>query len=97
MQTLSQVFCAFVLILQLLDDQVLLDLLGAYIRSIHHPHHTLIPSVLSTLILKLLHSERADVDLIGVGDEILDPSEFIVSILLILFDFLIFRALLVLE
>ena len=97
MQTLSQVFCAFVLILQLFNDQIFFDLMSADTGCIHHPHYALVASVLPALILELLHPELAYIDRFGVGYKVLDPPELVISILFILADLLILGALLVLE
>lgn len=97
MQTLSQVFCAFVLILQLFNDQIFFDLISADTGCIHHPHNALVASVLSPLILELFHPELAYVDRFGVRHKVLDPPELVISILFILVDLLILGALLVLE
>ena len=97
MQTLSQVFCAFVLILQLFNDQIFFDLMSADTGCIHHPHHALVASVLPALILELLHPELAYVDRFGVGHKVLDPPELVIRILFILVDLLILGAFLVLE
>ena len=97
MQTLSQVFCAFVLILQLFNDQIFFDLMSADTGCIHHPHHALVTSVLTALILELLHPELAYVDRFGVGHKVLYPPELVIRILFILVDLLILGAFLVLE
>ena len=97
MQTLSQVFCAFVLILKLFNDQIFFDLMSADTGCIHHPHHALVTSVLTALILELLHPELAYVDRFGVGHKVLYPPELVIRILFILVDLLILGAFLVLE
>lgn len=97
MQTLSQVFCAFVLIFQLFNDQIFFDLMSADTGCIHHPHHALVASVLAALIFELLHPELAYVDRFGVGHKVLYPPELVIRILFILVDLLILGAFLVLE
>jgi hypothetical protein len=46
-------------------------------------------------LLELLLPQRADVDLVALRHQVLDPPEFVLSVFLVFFNFLVFGAVLV--